>query len=129
MTFFDAQTLMPIGDPHPSGLPGVDGIAFSPDGSLLALGGSEGTVAFWDPAVTGVEARQALEGHADTVYNLACTPDGQTLVVGNRDGTVTFWDLSESSRLARSAGDMTGPISSVAYGQNGRLFGAAELLA
>ena len=125
VTFFDAQTLMPIGDPHPSGLPGVDGIAFSPDGSLLALGGSEGTVALWDP-VTGIEARQALKGHADTVYNLAFTPDGQTLVVGNRDGTVTFWDLSKSSRLARSAGDMTGPISSVANGQNGRLFGAAD---
>ena len=50
------------------------GVAFSPDGSLLATGAHDSTVKLWDPT-TG-QLRGTLT-HEDAVYGVAFSPDGQ----------------------------------------------------
>jgi WD40 repeat protein len=74
--------------------------AFSPDGAILAVAGSEkerdhrlGVVRFWDLA-TGQEARSPLLGHRDRVTAVAYAADGRTLATGHPDGMVKLWDLA-----------------------------------
>ncbi|MEV7591958.1 hypothetical protein AB0O42_16860 [Streptomyces sp. NPDC089922] len=55
----------------------VSALAFSPDGRILASGGADRTVRFWDTA-TGKQTR--LTEHEDPVLNLAYSADGSTLV-------------------------------------------------
>jgi serine/threonine protein kinase len=78
----------------------VEGVAFSPDGQLLASVGGEylrpdlpGEVRLWNVA-NGAEAR-LLGGHKKVVHGTAFSPDGKTLATASADGTVRLWDVPE----------------------------------
>lgn len=66
------------------------GMAFSPDGSLLA-GISGYAIRLWDTAMW--EERPPLAGHNKAVETLTFTPDGRQLITSSRDGTIRVWDL------------------------------------
>lgn len=69
----------------------VFGVAFSPDGSLLAAGDGEGALRLYDVA-TG-ELRQTMNGHIHPLGTIAFTADGSGLVTADRKGSVQFWQL------------------------------------
>jgi RNA polymerase sigma factor (sigma-70 family) len=71
----------------------VSCLAFAPDGKVLALGTSDGSVRVWDPMV-GNELRR-LEGHRGVVKSVAFSRDGKRLVSGSTDTTVLIWDTTE----------------------------------
>ncbi|MFD0688474.1 WD40 domain-containing protein [Actinomadura fibrosa] len=67
-------------------------LAYSPGGSVLAVGGEDGGVLVCD-AVTGVPLR-TLQGHGDRAYAVAFDSEGNRLASGSADGTVRIWDLA-----------------------------------
>lgn len=64
-------------------------VAFSPDGTLLALSGLNGAVQIWNVADGSL---RTLKGHQRTVQSLAFL-DSTTLVSGAFDGTLVVWDV------------------------------------
>ncbi len=66
-------------------------VAFSPDGSLLAIGSADGTVQLWNPATGQLVA--TLTGHTSSVNAVAFGPDGSLLATGSKD-MVRLWEIA-----------------------------------
>jgi WD40 repeat protein len=81
----------PVGKPvrHAAG---VEALAFSPDGKLLATASRDLIVQLWDP-VAGVVQGQPFQFQAP-VQALAFSPrNGRLLATASADGTARLWDL------------------------------------
>src|SRR5262245_10962452 len=90
----------------------VHGVAFSPDGRLIATASFDGDVKFWSfPA--GKEVR-TLNGHAKPVYAVAFAPDGKTLASGSDDKTIRLWNVADGGLLRELKGH-GGIVDSVAF--------------
>lgn len=102
---------------------GVECLAFSPDGRLLASGGSQLSVKLWD-ANTGGAAGE-LTGHVAKVSALAFSPDGRLLASGAQDGLIKIWETA-ARRETRTLAGHTGRIKSLAFSPDGRLLASAS---
>lgn len=74
---------------------GVDVLAFSPDGCILAWGGFEHPAIRLLETATGRERRR-FTGHRGAVTSLSFSADGQRLLSGSNDTTALVWDLGSS---------------------------------
>src|SRR5438067_2507974 len=100
----------------------VEALAFAPDGTHLAAGGSYGGVWRWDPA-TGA-SRGRLAHTSDVCTRLVFSPDGRRLA-GVVAARLVVWDVATGRELAAFAG---GPrrFTAVAFSPGGRLFAACD---
>jgi WD40 repeat protein len=69
-------------------------VAYSPDGSLIASGETDGTVILWNART--LRQRCTLRGHSSQVSTIAFSPDGRTLASGDADAVVRVWDVESS---------------------------------
>lgn len=82
---------------------GVNSVAFSPDGKLLASGGWDDTVRIWD-VQTGKELRK-IDAHKAMVGHVRFSPDGKFLASrGGLDGTLRLWDPVTGTSLQKFVG-------------------------
>ncbi|HML21805.1 MAG TPA: hypothetical protein PKD09_09165 [Aggregatilinea sp.] len=86
-------------------------IAFSPDGTLLAVV-SRNKILLWDVATWTRIA--VLEGHSGEVNTISFSPDGMLLASGSSDYTVRLWDLAARGTVATFTGH-TAPVVKVAF--------------
>jgi WD40 repeat protein len=78
---------------------GITQLAFSPDSSLIAVGGGFGasvamptSVQIW--RIADGQLITTFEGHQSPIVGLDFLPDGETVVSGSADSTIRFWTLA-----------------------------------
>jgi WD40 repeat protein len=100
--------------------PGVNCLAFSPDGSIIAVACESTNVEIWD--IRTGERRSILKGHTGSAQSLAFSKDGKLLVSAGIDGTVRLWDLASGTGKVVHQGRR--PLASVALSPDSKLVAA-----
>ena len=111
------------GDPSNGG---VTGVAFSPDGNLLASADADGTVRLWNPA-TGQAIASLPADIGVGVTGVAFSPDGNLLATAGADGTVGLWNTATwQAADASLPADFGNSVTAVAFSPDGKLLAAAD---
>jgi WD40 repeat protein len=96
----------------------VEGLAFSPDGSLLASAGYDGRVGFL--RVTTGRAEAPLTDIKEGCSGVTFSPEGRTLAVACDDGTVRLWNLA-TRREVTVLKHGPAPVRYVVFSSDGHL--------
>jgi WD40 repeat protein len=96
----------------------VWGVAFRPDGRLLATTSFDKTARLWNPA-TG-DCLRTLTGHTDGVLGVAFSPDGYLLATTSFDKTARLWNPATGDCLRTLTGH-TDRVRGVAFSPDGHL--------
>lgn len=97
----------------------VFAVAFSPDGSALAAGFSDGRARTYDIASRAL--LRTFTGHTFFVDAVAFAPDGQTLATGSFDGTARLWSVATGAALA-TIEEHTDIVRAVRFAHDGASF-------
>ncbi len=108
------------------------GLAFTPDGSAVAVGYYDGTVVTWDIA-SGERRGKVLVTGPEAVDRIAIDPTGNSIAVGTSQpsaagggiGTLTLWDLRSGSRIGKLVSGVA-DISDIWFSADGRTLAAAH---
>ncbi len=71
-------------------------LAFSPDGSMFAVGGFDGSMIVWDTSSWKRLHEVMID---DLVLSLDFSPDGRVLAAGTSAGQVEFIDVGAGERI------------------------------
>lgn len=75
----------------------VQNIRFSPNGKIIAGGGSDGQIILWETS-TGRVLRK-MKGHAKTVYEVTFNKDGTLLASAGEEGTACVWEVATGKNI------------------------------
>ena len=76
----------------------VSSVAFTPDGTILAVGSEDWSVRLWQ--VTDGTLLDPSLIQTGGVLRLALSPDGRILAAGNQDDSLELWQVSARTLLA-----------------------------
>src|SRR5207244_2336929 len=71
--------------------------AFSPEGALVASGGTDGALQLWGTA-TGTETRR-WQAHGPPVGSVAFSRDGTRLLTTSEEGTAVLWETATGKQV------------------------------
>jgi WD40 repeat protein len=97
----------------------VNGLAFAPDGKLLASASSDATIKLWNVVQQREENVLSPPRATGEIRCVAWSPDGKLLAAGTRYGLVKVWDPVAGREVASLRGH-EGDVWCVAFSPNGR---------
>jgi len=102
----------------------IQALAVSPDQSVLAVGGIDRSIHFFDPRT--LEEKQPLRAHEGEISALTFHPTAPILASASSDGSVKLWNYQTGRMLDHFIGLAGVPVT-LAFSPNGRLlFADAE---
>jgi WD40 repeat protein len=109
------------------------GLAFSPDGSVLAYSDCdsievaaqclEGAVQIWDYQ-TG-QLLDRYSGHTGVIWSIDYSPDGKILATASADNTVSLWDTSTGQPMGQRLTNHGGPVRRLTFSPDGTMLASA----
>lgn len=110
-------------EPAPSCGERIKALAFSRDGTRLAVGTEQGQVVVWATDDFHVEAvpqkkgvvKEGMVKEGMVVLTLAFKPTGRKLAMGDIDGHIRIWDLSQPDQPPRKLDEHHGVVSGIAF--------------
>jgi eukaryotic-like serine/threonine-protein kinase len=93
------------------------GLAFSPDGRLLAFNAANGVHLYRTDPLEPVGS--PLAGHGEILSDSAFSPDGQRLMTATEDGRIQLWSTRDLQPLGR-AFQHQGPVVQAAFTPDGQ---------
>ncbi|CAM9693579.1 unnamed protein product, partial [Sphacelaria rigidula] len=88
-------------------------VSYSPDGSMLASGGGDMTVRFWDVATS--LPRFTCRGHSHHVLCTAWAPNGKRFASADRKGEIRLWDPTKGKQQGQPISAHKQWITSLAW--------------
>jgi WD40 repeat protein len=105
---------------------GIPDLAFSPDGTLLAVPSNDHTVKVHDPR--SGRLLRSLPGIRAEAHNVAFSPDGTLLAAAEWTGTLLLWRTADWGEPVRVPLGLGNDIWSLAFSPNGRYLAAGGRL-
>ncbi|KAF8298355.1 WD40 repeat-like protein, partial [Clavulina sp. PMI_390] len=104
---------------------GVECVAFSHDGAVLASGSSDHTIQLWDVQSHSPKGNR-LKGHNCKVTSVAFSCDGAFLASGSDDQTIQLWDVQSCTPKGDPLRGHSDYVKSVAFSPDGALLASGS---
>jgi Caspase domain/WD domain, G-beta repeat len=117
-------------DPVAYGGGDVQGVAFSPDGKMVATGDGNGSTYLWDVASPGHPAATlTAPATAGDVQGVAFSPDGTMVAIGEMDnGSTYLWDVASPGHPVATLTDPRfSSVRGVAFSPDGKMVATADV--
>lgn len=95
---------------------GIDCIALTSDGRLLATGGADRKAVVWD--TTSGNAVCEFTGHRAPIRSICFSPDNRSLVTGDARGAIKVWHIATGRQLME-LDDLIGSVETVIFTPDG----------
>ena len=118
--------LAPEAAAYDPGGAGVNDIALSPDGKIVAVGDSDGDVYLWEATDGGLSRTDTLQAAIGGGINgVAFSPDGKIVAAGDSGGSIRLWDVATGRSIGSPLN--AGPaVNAVAFSPDGKIVAAGD---